>query len=64
MFYRSITMAGWHAYLPVEKGVFRRNIANWTATKCQNPFLGTYFLLKVKQEHFGLDRSVRLNLDP
>ena len=64
MFYRSITMAGWHAYLPVEKGVFRRNIANWTATKCQNPCLGTCFLLKVKQEQFVLERYARLNLNP
>ena len=47
MFYRPITKGGWHAYLPVEKGVFRHNIANWIATICQNPLLRTYFLVIV-----------------
>ena len=36
------------SYLPVKKGVFSHNIANWTATNCQNPLCRTYFLLKVK----------------
>ena len=63
MFQRPIAISGWHAYLPVEKGVFRHNIVNWTATKCQNPLLRTYFLLNVKQEQFVLERSARLILD-
>ena len=59
MFYRRITMAGWHAYFPVKKGVFSHNIANWTATNCQNPLRRTYFLLKVKQEQVVRSRKVR-----
>ena len=64
MFYRPITKGGRHTHLPAEKGVFRHNNANWTATICQIPLLRTYFLLKIKQEQFVLGRYARLNLDP
>ena len=64
MFYRPITNGGLHTYLPAEKGDFRHNNANWTATICQNPLLRTYFLLKVKQEQFVLERYARLSLNP
>ena len=56
MFYRPITKGGWHTYYisPCRKG----------SSICQNPLLRTYFLLKVKQEQFVLERYARLSLNP